>query len=223
MVFLLARHVDIGHVFAVNYPSIRDILRNQITLGQPVTARGWVRTRRDSKAGFSFVQLSDGTCQGTLQLVVPSSLTNYASEVLHLSPGCSIEAKGQLVSSQGKGQALEIAVESLKVLGWVEDPDSYPIQPKPHSFEFLREVAHLRPRTQTFGAAARIRDCLSASIHRFFRDSGFLWIHTPIITASDCEGAGAMFRVSTLDISNLPKTAAGQSTFRKTSSAKKPT
>ncbi len=205
--------MDIGHVLSVNYSSIRDILNSQVSTGSQVTARGWVRTRRDSKAGFSFVQLSDGTCFGALQLVVPGTVSNYTNEVLHLGPGCSIEAVGKLVQSQGKGQALEIAVDSIKVLGWVDDPDSYPIQPKPHSFEFLREVAHLRPRTQTFGAVTRLRDSLSASIHRFFRGSGFIWIHTPIITASDCEGAGAMFRVSTLDISNLPKTPTGQVDF----------
>lgn len=197
----------------MQYPSIRDFLGNKISPGTQVTARGWVRTRRDSKAGFSFIQLTDGSCQGTLQLVVPGALSNYASEILRLGPGCSVNAKGQLVKSQGKGQSLEIAVEELQVLGWVEDPECYPIQPKAHSFEFLREVAHLRPRTQTFGAVTRVRDCLSASIHRFFRSEGFLWIHTPIITASDCEGAGEMFRVSTLDISNLPRTAQGQVDF----------
>ena len=211
--FLLARRAYIGHVCDVNPPSIRNLLQNQVPTGEQVTVCGWVRTRRDSKAGFSFVHVSDGSCHGVLQLVVPGTLTNYTSEVLHLGPGCSIEAVGQLVNSQGKGQSVEVAVASLKVLGWVEDPDSYPIQPKPHSFEFLREVAHLRPRTQTFGAVTRLRDTLSASIHRFFRSSGFLWIHTPIITASDCEGAGAMFRVSTLDLANLPKTTSGQVDF----------
>ena len=202
--------MDIGHVLGVNQPNIRKLLAGHAPLGQRVTVRGWVRTRRDSKAGFSFIQLSDGSSHSALQLVVPGTLSNYASEVLHLGPGCSIEAEGQLVSSQGKGQTFEVTVLSLSVLGWVQDPDSYPIQPKPHSFEFLREVAHLRPRTLTFGAMTRLRDSLSASIHRFFRAEGFFWIHTPIITASDCEGAGAMFRVSTLDMAHLPRTPAGQ-------------
>ncbi len=193
--------------------SIRKILGNQVPVGEPVSVRGWVRTRRDSKAGFSFIQLSDGSCYGALQLVVPATLSNYSEDILHLGPGCSIEAAGQLVRSQGKGQAFEIAVESVNVLGWVEDPDSYPIQPKHHSFEFLREVAHLRPRTQSFGAMTRLRDSLSASIHRFFRSNEFFWIHTPIITASDCEGAGAMFRVLTLDLANLPRTSTGQIDF----------
>jgi asparaginyl-tRNA synthetase len=142
-------------------------------------------------------------------LVVPASLPNYEQEVLRLGPGCSIVASGKLVASKGKGQTIELAVESLRVLGWVDDPDTYPIQPKAHSFEFLREVAHLRPRTQTFGALSRVRDVLSASIHRYFRGLGFFWIHTPIITTSDCEGAGAMFRVSTLDMQNLPRTTNG--------------
>ena len=194
-------------------PSIRDFLNAKIPLATEVTARGWVRTRRDSKAGLSFIQLSDGSCHPTLQLVVSASLSNYESEVLRLGPGCSIEAHGKLVASKGKGQTVELAVESLTVLGWVDDPDTYPIQPKAHSFEFLREVAHLRPRTQTFGAVARVRDALSASIHRYFRSQGFYWIHTPIITASDCEGAGEMFRVSTLDLQNLPHTPSGQVDF----------
>lgn len=194
-------------------PSIRDFLSAKIPLETEVTARGWVRTRRDSKAGLSFIQLSDGSCHPTLQLVVSASLSNYSSEVLRLGPGCSIEAHGKLVASKGKGQAVELAVESLTVLGWVDDPDTYPIQPKAHSFEFLREVAHLRPRTQTFGAVARVRDALSASIHSYFRAQGFYWIHTPIITASDCEGAGEMFRVSTLDLQTLPRTPSGQVDF----------
>ena len=194
-------------------PSIRDFLNAKLALDSQVTASGWVRTRRDSKAGFSFIQLSDGSCHGTLQLVAPAALANYESEVLRLGPGCCIQARGRLVASQGKGQTVEVAVDSLQVLGWVDDPDTYPIQPKAHSFEFLREVAHLRPRTQTFGALTRVRDALSASIHRFFRSRSFFWIHTPIITASDCEGAGAMFRVSTLDLQNLPRDDSGQIDF----------
>jgi asparaginyl-tRNA synthetase len=192
--------------------TIRDYLSQKIPLDAEVTARGWVRTRRDSKAGFSFIQLSDGSCHPTLQLVVPASIPNYG-DVLRLSAGCCIEAQGKLVASKGKGQTVEVAVESLRVLGWVDDPDTYPIQPKAHSYEFLREVAHLRARTQTFGALARVRDSLSAAIHRFFRSHGFFWIHTPIITASDCEGAGEMFRVSTLDLQNLPRTQDGRVDF----------
>jgi asparaginyl-tRNA synthetase len=188
---------------------IVDVYANKVAVGEAVQLAGWVRTRRDSKAGVSFVQLSDGSCLDTLQLVVPESLPNYRSEVLELSAGCSLVVGGMLVKSEGKGQTIELAVERLEVLGWVQDKDHYPIQPKRHSLEFLREQAHLRPRTNTFAAMARLRDALSARIHQFFRNAGFLWVHTPIITASDCEGAGERFRVSTLDWTNLPRLADG--------------
>ncbi|HEY5956170.1 MAG TPA: OB-fold nucleic acid binding domain-containing protein, partial [Polyangiaceae bacterium] len=153
---------------------IVDIYANQVPVNTAVRVAGWVRTRRDSKAGLSFVQLSDGSCHDTLQLVIANQLSNYTTDVLELSSGCSVVAEGTLVSSAGKGQSLELAVERLEVLGWVEDKDHYPIQPKRHSFEFLREQAHLRVRTNTFAAMARLRDSLSAQIHRFFRDNGFL-------------------------------------------------
>jgi asparaginyl-tRNA synthetase len=192
---------------------IVDIYANRIPVGEVAKVAGWVRTRRDSKAGVSFLQLSDGSCHDPLQLVIPETLANYRSEVLELSAGCSLEARGVLVRSEGKGQSVELSVTELRVLGWVEDKDHYPIQPKRHSFEFLREQAHLRPRTNTFAAVARLRDSLSAAVHRFFRDNGFLWIHTPIITASDCEGAGARFRVSTLDWARLPRLEDGSVDF----------
>jgi asparaginyl-tRNA synthetase len=169
------------------------------TAGDTVQVQGWVRTRRDSKAGISFVQLADGSSLDPLQLVVPQSLSNYASEVLKLTAGCSVQATGTLQASQGKGQTTELLVEALQVVGWVDDPEHYPLQPKRHSNEFLREVAHLRARTNTFGAVARMRHSVSQAIHRFFHQAGFLWVHTPIITSSDCEGAGEMFRVSALD------------------------
>jgi asparaginyl-tRNA synthetase len=175
-----------------------------------VTIRGWVRTRRDSKAGFSFITVNDGSCFDSIQAVAPGELPNYAGEVLKITSGCSVIIAGKLVKSPGKGQAYEIQADEVKVVGWVDDPDTYPIQPKQHSFEYLREVAHLRPRTNTFGALARVRHTLSMAIHRFFHERGFYWIHTPIITCSDCEGAGAMFRVSTLDMANLPRTPEGR-------------
>ncbi len=178
--------------------------------GEQVTVKGWVRTRRDSKAGISFVQLSDGSCFGTLQLVVPSTLGNYQSEILRLTAGAAIEAQGELVASQGGGQSLEMQVNSVRVHGLVDDPETYPIQPKPHTMEFLREVAHLRPRTNTFGAVARIRNALAQGVHRYFHERDFFWVNTPIVTASDCEGAGQMFRVSTLDHMNLPKNSQGK-------------
>ena len=180
--------------------SVDDVLkgRGAAKVGETVTVGGWVRTRRDSKAGLSFIALSDGSCFDTLQLVAKSDLENYA-DVQKLTSGCSIEASGTVKASEGKGQRVEIEVTSITVVGWVADPDTYPISQKRHTFEYLREVAHLRPRTNTFGAVARMRHALSQAIHRFFHDRGYFWVHTPIITASDCEGAGQMFRVSTLD------------------------
>jgi asparaginyl-tRNA synthetase len=190
--------------------SIKDALAGTPGDGAAVTIHGWVRTRRDSKGGFSFIAVNDGSCFDSIQCVVDGKLGNYASEVLKLTAGCSVAVGGKLVRSQGKGQAYEIQADSVRVYGFVDDPDTYPIQPKQHSFEYLREVAHLRPRTNTFGAVTRVRHCLSQAVHRFFHENGFCWIHTPIITASDCEGAGAMFRVSTLDMANLPRTPEGK-------------
>jgi asparaginyl-tRNA synthetase len=190
--------------------SIADALRGRPGEGETLTIKGWVRTRRDSKAGFSFISVNDGSSFDSIQVVAGSNLPNYALDVLRLTCGCSVIITGRLVKSQGKGQAWEIQADQVQVVGWVDDPDTYPIQPKPHSFEYLREVAHLRPRTNTFAAIARVRHTLSMAIHRFFDERGFVWIHTPIITASDCEGAGAMFRVSTLDLANLPRTPEGK-------------
>ncbi len=181
--------------------------------GTQVTLKGWVRTRRDSKAGLSFIQLHDGTCFDPIQIVAPSDLPNYEAEVLRLTTGCSIEAVGELVESRGKGQSVELKATAIKVVGWVEDPDTYPASAKQHSFEYLREIAHLRARTNTFGAVARVRHTLATGIHRFFDDREFYYVHTPIITASDCEGAGEMFRVSTLDALNPAKTEDGQIDF----------
>jgi asparaginyl-tRNA synthetase len=190
-------------------------LAGKVTVGTQVEVRGWVRTRRDSKAGISFINVSDGSGQNPIQVVAPNSLKNYAAEILHLTAGCSVICRGELVQSQGKGQAFEIQASEIQVLGWVDDPDTYPIQPKQHSLEFLREVAHLRPRTNTFGAVARIRHHAAQAIHRFFHSEGFFWVNTPIITASDAEGAGQMFRVSTLDLANLPRTPEGKIDFHK--------
>ncbi len=171
--------------------SIADALAGKYKAGDPVTVRGWVRTRRDSKAGLSFLHVHDGSCFDPIQVVAPATLPNYAQEVLHLTTGCAVVATGKLVPSQGKGQAFEVQAESVEVVGWVDDPDTYPIQPKRHTLEYLREVAHLRPRTNTFGAVARVRHSLALAVHRFFHEHGFFWVHTPIITASDAEGAGA--------------------------------
>jgi asparaginyl-tRNA synthetase len=179
----------------------------------PVTLKGWVRTRRDSKAGISFVHLSDGSCFHPVQVVAPNTLANYAEEVLRLTAGCAVEATGTIVPSPAKGQPFEMQASAIKVIGWVEDPDSYPIQPKPHTLEFLREVAHLRPRTNVIGAVTRVRHTIAKAIHRFFDDNGFVWVNTPIITTSDAEGAGELFRVSTLDLLRLPRTPDGKVDF----------
>lgn len=182
-------------------------------VGSKIRIKGWVRTRRDSKAGLSFVHVNDGTCFDPIQIVAPNSLPNYESVVLKLTTGCSVDCTGTLTASQGKGQRCEIQADSLELIGDVEDPDTYPISPKQHSFEYLRTVAHLRTRTNTFGAVARVRHRLAQAIHQFFDARRFLWVHTPIITASDAEGAGEMFRVSTLDLLNLPRTPDGHVDF----------
>lgn len=195
--------------------SISECLKKSSPPKDIIQVQGWVKTRRDSKAGFSFIQLNDGSCFHSLQLVVPKELANYESEVLHINSGCSIQALGHLVPSQGKGQAYEMQVSEIKVVGMVDKPESYPIQPKKHSMEFLREVAHLRARTNTFSAVTRIRHVVSFAIHEFFNQQGFYWIHTPLITSSDCEGAGQLFRVSTLDAANPPRLDNGKVDFSK--------
>ncbi len=192
---------------------IADILAGRMPAGARVTVQGWIRTRRDSQAGLSFLHLHDGSCFDPLQVVAPAALPNYQDEILRLTAGCAVTATGILAPSQGKGQAVELLAESLVVVGWVDDPDSYPITPKRHTFEYLREVGHLRVRTNTLGAVARVRHCLAMAIHRFFHEHGFYWVHTPIVTASDAEGAGEMFRVSTLDLANPPRTPEGAIDF----------
>jgi asparaginyl-tRNA synthetase len=189
--------------------NVRSILAGEAPNEAAITVKGWVRTRRDSKAGISFVHLSDGSSFHPVQVVAPNTLPNYADEVLKLTSGCAVEATGMIVPSPAKGQPFEMQASAINVIGWVDDPDTYPIQPKPHTLEFLREVAHLRPRTNVIGAATRVRHTLAQAVHQFFDDNGFLWVNTPIITASDAEGAGALFRVSTLDLANLPRTTQG--------------
>ncbi|MCB1185094.1 asparagine--tRNA ligase, partial [bacterium] len=184
---------------------IRQLLAGEVPVGETVTIEGWVRTRRDSKAGLSFVNVHDGTCFDAIQAVCPADLPNYGDEVAKLGAGCAVRVTGELVESQGQGQATEIRASAVEVVGWVEDPETYPVQPKRHSFEYLREVAHLRVRTNTFGAVARVRNCLAQATHRFFHANDFSWIHTPIITTSDAEGAGEAFRISTLDLANPPR------------------
>ena len=186
---------------------------NEAFKGEPgteITVKGWVRTRRDSKAGLSFIALHDGTCHDAIQIVAKNDLPNYADEIAHLTTGCAIEADGVLAESKGKGQSVEIQASAVRVVGWVEDPDTYPVPMKRHTMEYLREQAHLRVRTNTFGAVARVRHTLAMGVHRFFDDRDFYYVHTPIITGSDCEGAGEMFRISTLDALNYPQTPEGE-------------
>ena len=189
--------------------SVKVLLKAEDRLNQQVVVQGWLRSRRDSKAGISFLAIHDGTAFDAIQAVVPSELDNYHSEVLHAGAGCSVRVTGTLVASQGKGQQFEIQATRVEVLGWVDEPETYPIAKKRHSFEYLRTVAHLRPRTNTFGAITRVRTVLANAIHNYFFEQGFQWVNTPLITASDCEGAGELFRVSTLDLENLPRNDQG--------------
>ena len=194
--------------------SVVEVFKGQFPIGSQVTVKGWIRTRRDSKAGISFLAVYDGSCFDPIQAVVPANLANYENEVQRLTTGCSVEVTGEVVESQGKGQQFEIQATKVVVVGWVEDPDTYPMAAKRHSIEFLREHAHLRPRTNMIGAVARVRNCLSQAIHRFFHENGYYWVSTPIITGSDTEGAGEMFRVSTLDMMNLPKDEQGNVDYK---------
>src|SRR3954465_6254240 len=194
---------------------IASVLAGQAPVGSRIPVEGWIPPRRDSKAGLSFLAVHDGSCHDALQVVAPAELANYQSDVLRIPSGCAGRVTGELVASQGKGQTVELRGESIEVVGWVDDPDHYPMQPKRHTMEYLREVAHLRPRTNVIGAVTRVRHTLAQAVHRFFHERGFFWIHTPIITASDAEGAGQMFKVSTLDFANLPRTPDGKIDFDK--------
>ena len=186
--------------------------------GKVARLQGWVRTRRDSKGGFSFLELNDGSCLGNMQIVADGTLPNYETEIKRLSAGCSVTVEGEVKAvARPRDRRPRCTPSRSTVHGWA-DPETYPLQKKQHSFEFLRTIAHLRPRTNTFGAIARVRNCVSRSIHDFFQEQGFLYVHTPIITASDCEGAGEMFKVTTLDLANVPKHGGGRSTSRRTSS-----
>ena len=188
----------------MNSIAVERLLKGKIAVDEYVTVEGWVRSKRDSKAGISFIAVHDGTSFDPIQAVIPDSLPNYSDVVLQITTGCSVRVTGQLVESEGKGQQFEIQATVIEVIGWVDDPESYPIAKKRHTFEYLRTVAHLRPRTNTFGAITRVRTTLANAIHNYFFERDFHWINTPLITASDCEGAGELFRVSTLDMMNLP-------------------
>ncbi|ALO34849.1 asparaginyl- tRNA synthetase [Colwellia sp. MT41] len=194
--------------------AITDVLAGNFPVNESITVHGWIRTRRDSKAGISFLAIHDGSCFDAIQAIVPCELDNYDSDILKLTTGCSVKVTGILVESPGKGQAFEIQATEVEVLGFVEDPDTYPMAAKRHSMEFLREQAHLRARTNIGGAVTRVRNCLAQAIHRFLHSKGYFWISTPLITGSDCEGAGEMFRVSTLDMENLPRNDEGKVDYK---------
>jgi asparaginyl-tRNA synthetase len=185
---------------------VRDLLEMDPT-GEPVLCKGWIRTARDSK-NIIFFEVNDGSCMKNLQVILDKA--NFSDTDLGgLQNGSSVEIEGPLVESPGKNQKVEMHCSAVRIIGSA-DPESYPMQKKRHSFEYLREIAHLRPRTNTFGAVARVRNVMAQAVHEFFQDNGFLWVHTPIITASDAEGAGEMFQVTTLNLEGLGKADPGR-------------
>jgi len=188
---------------------IRFVLDGSIAIGSEVMIGGWLRSLRVSKGGFAFLSVNDGSCFASLQVVAAAALPNYEADIVTLTTGCAIEVRGTIVASQGKDQDCEMQATGVRLLGAIDDPETYPIAKKRHTFEYLRTVAHLRPRTNTFGAIARVRNSITQAVHRYFHQHGFVWVNTPIITASDCEGAGQLFRVSTLDAANPPRNASG--------------
>lgn len=198
----------------VSSKSIAALLATGAEQNTEVSFSGWVRTRRDSKAGMSFITVNDGSCFNPVQVIADNTLNNYNDEVLKLTSGCSVEVKGKLVPSPAKGQDWEVQATAVHVLGWVDDPETYPMQPKRHSMEHLREHAHLRPRTNLISAVSRVRQTAANSIHNFFDQEGFLWVNTPLITASDCEGAGEMFQVTTLNLENPPRDDKGKVDYK---------
>ncbi|QCI16028.1 asparagine--tRNA ligase [Buchnera aphidicola] len=199
----------------MNRVSILDIYKDNIIVNTVITVCGWVRSRRDSKLGFSFITTYDGSCFDAVQVIANNSLSNYDKEILHLTIGCSVMITGMLIHSIGSKQKYEIQAKIIKVIGWVENPSTYPISAKNHSIEYLREVAHLRSRTNLIGVIARIRNHVLQKLHLFFYKRGYYWIPTPIITGLNTEGAGEMFRVSTLDMKNIPKNKNGTVDFKK--------
>lgn len=192
---------------------IKDVI-GKPEMGKNITVAGFVRTRRDSKGGFSFIELNDGSCFRNLQILAEATLDNYSSEIVKLFPGSSLVVNGTLVKSPGAGQTVELKAQAIRVTGFC-NPEEYPLQKQKISFERLREVAHLRARTNSFGAIARLRNQLAFSTHNFFQERGFLYLNTPIITCSDCEGAGEMFQVTTLDVNSPPRDASGRIDYAK--------
>src|ERR1700730_7889048 len=192
-------------------PSMIKELLNRSAPASGVRVQGWIRTRRDSK-DFSFIELNDGSSLRSLQIIARDTLPNYAA-IQRLTTGASIIVHGDLIASQGKGQKWEVAAEQIDIVGTADD--SYPLQKKGHTPEFLREIAHLRPRSNLFGSVFRVRSRLAFAIHAFFQERGFVYVHTPIITGSDCEGAGELFRVTAIDAKSPPRTAGGEIDYAK--------
>ena len=190
---------------------VSDILAGRREPGETVTVCGWIRTKRESKA-FAFVVIGDGSTQETLQLVVDNG-TQAHSQLSRCTVGAALRATGTIRSSQGKGQFVELQTLEIEILGDASATD-YPLQKKGHTLEFLREISHLRPRSNTFGAIFRVRSALAQGVHAFFQSRGFQWVHTPIITANDCEGAGEQFTVTTLDLKAPPRTERGEIDFK---------
>lgn len=197
----------------MTYAPVADVLAGKYGVNDTVTIKGWVRTRRDSKAGLSFINVHDGSCFDPIQVIALNTLENY-DEITRLTTSCSVSVTGTVKQSEGQGQSIEIDAQAVEVIGWVENPDTYPMAAKRHSMEYLREQAHLRPRTNIIGAVTRVRNCLSQAVHRFFHEQGYFWISTPILTAADTEGAGEMFRVSTLDMMNIPRDEHGNVDYK---------
>ncbi len=185
--------------------TVKQLLNKTAPIDSIIQVKGWVRSKRDSKAGISFINLSDGSTFGTVQIIAENKLSNYENEILRLTKDCSLIVEGKVVQSLGVGQEVEILANKIEVLGFVDNPDTYPVSPKRHTVEFLREVAHLRPRTNLIQAITRVRNTASFAIHQYLQQNGFYWIHTPLITTADAEGAGELFRVTTLDFNHLPR------------------
>lgn len=198
----------------MNKFSVKQLLEGILATDSAVEVKGWVRSRRDSRAGLSFIALSDGSCFNTIQIIAQNNLENYTSDIIRLTKDCAIVVKGKIVASPGEGQHIEVMADNIEVVGWVENPDTYPVSPKRHTVEYLREVAHLRVRTNLIAAATRVRNTVCHSIHEYLQQNGFYWIHTPIITAADCEGAGELFNVTLLDMANPPRDEKGNIDYK---------
>ncbi|MBY0380264.1 MAG: asparagine--tRNA ligase, partial [Burkholderiales bacterium] len=194
--------------------SVKDLLQGGVAIDTIVKVKGWVRNRRDSKAGLSFIMVSDGSCFSQIQVVAENKLANYETQILKLTKDCSVIVTGTVVHSVGKGQLVEIVAKNIEVVGFVDSPEIYPVSPKRHTVEYLRDVAHLRMRTNLLSSVTRVRNTACFAIHEYFNQNGFFWIHTPIITGVDAEGAGELFRVTGFDLNKIPKLEDGSVDYK---------